>query len=164
MTDRSERWRDWLERLGPALVLFARQWAESHADAEDVVQDAFVRFWRHGRHRARDPRAYLFASVRRSALDRRRGDRRRRRREAAAARPEPMFDAAAGRAERREAVEAALCRLPTEQREVVVMKIWGGLTFRQIGAVLDVSPNTAASRYRYALAALRGALDSEEMT
>ena len=55
----------------------------------------------------------------------------------------------------------ALAALPTEQREVIVMKIWGGLTFKGIGNVLRISPNTAASRYRYALEALRSHLSAE---
>ncbi len=45
----------------------------------------------------------------------------------------------------------ALRSLPTDQSEVVVLKIWEDLTFAQIGELLDVSPATAASRYRYAL-------------
>ena len=46
-------------------------------------------------------------------------------------------------------------RLPHEQREVLVMKIWNDLTFAKIAEALEISPNTAASRYRYALAALK---------
>ena len=45
-----------------------------------------------------------------------------------------------------------------EPREVIALKFDGGLTFREIAAVLGVSPNTAASRYRYAMAELRAAL------
>ena len=46
-------------------------------------------------------------------------------------------------------------RLPNEQREVVILKIWNELTFAEIGSVLEISQNTAASRYRYALGALK---------
>jgi len=52
-------------------------------------------------------------------------------------------------------LERALRELPAEQREVLALKIDGGLTFARISAVLGVSPNTAASRYRYALEKLR---------
>jgi RNA polymerase sigma-70 factor (ECF subfamily) len=45
--------------------------------------------------------------------------------------------------------------LPAEQREVLVMKIWNDLTFAEIGSALGISQNTAASRYRYALSALK---------
>ena len=150
-------WTDWLDRHGAALVLFARQWVPSHADAEDVVQEAFVRFWR-SRPKADDPTAYLFACVRSHALDWRRGQSRRARREAAAARPErtePLFAPRLEQDERRAALEAAVATLPAEQREVLVLKIWGGLTFPQIADALGLSPNTAASRYRYSLAKLR---------
>jgi RNA polymerase sigma-70 factor, ECF subfamily len=46
-------------------------------------------------------------------------------------------------------VSRALSALPDEQREVVALKTFEGLTFEQIGELLDISPNTAASRYRY---------------
>lgn len=50
---------------------------------------------------------------------------------------------------------AAVRRLPDQQREVLTLKVEGELTFAEIGSVLEVSPNTAASRYRYALDRLR---------
>ena len=64
--------------------------------------------------------------------------------------------------ERRIAIEEALQRIPHEQREVLVLKIWGELTFGQIATELELSPNTAASRYRYALAALRQELTAAD--
>ncbi|MDZ7814885.1 MAG: sigma factor-like helix-turn-helix DNA-binding protein [Planctomycetota bacterium] len=45
----------------------------------------------------------------------------------------------------------ALRQLPSDQYEALTLKIYSGLTFRQIGAVTGVSENTAASRYRYAV-------------
>ena len=158
-------WSQWLARHGPAMLLLARQLVAARSDAEDVVQDAFVRFWT-ARHRADDPAAYLFACVRTAALDLRRGSQRRGRREQAVARShtaadEPMFAAAVEQDERRAAVEAALAGLPENQREVVVMKLWARLSFPQIGAALGVPADTAASRYRYALEKLRGRLAEE---
>ena len=102
-------WADWLARHGAALVLFARQWSPSRADAEDVVQEAFVRFWR-SRERAEDPTAYLYGCVKRCAMEMLRSTSRRTRREEAAARgePVPMFACPIERDERRAAVEAAL--------------------------------------------------------
>jgi RNA polymerase sigma-70 factor (ECF subfamily) len=58
-------------------------------------------------------------------------------------------------------VREAVLALPPEQREVVVLHIWGALTLAEIGALTRVSPNTAASRYRYALAKLRESLGDE---
>ena len=164
MAGGSDQWTDWLDRHGAALVLFARQWVSSRADAEDIVQEAFVRFWR-SRQRAMDPTAYLYACVKRGVLDWRRGRTRRSRRERVAARPEVQssFDGPLEQAERRNAIDLALLALPEDQREVLVMKIWGGLSFPQIAEALRISPNTAASRYRYALAKLREQLAEDSI-
>jgi RNA polymerase sigma-70 factor (ECF subfamily) len=154
----ADDWTAWLDAHGPALVLFARQFLPGRADAEDVVQEAFLRFWR-SRQRAADPAAYLFACVKRCALEWLRGESRRSRREEAAAREErtepSLLVGPVEQEERRVVVEAALGQLPPEQREVVVLKIWGELTFPQIATALEIPVNTAASRYRYALARLR---------
>ena len=53
------------------------------------------------------------------------------------------------------ALQSALRMLPDEQREVLVLRIWGQLMFDEAAAVIGVSPNTAASRYRYGLAKLK---------
>jgi RNA polymerase sigma-70 factor (ECF subfamily) len=164
MAGGSDPWTVWLDQHGAALVLFARQWVAGHADAEDVVQEAFVRFWR-SRQRVAEPVAYLYACVRHCALDWQRGRKRQARREEAAARPEAetWFSGPLEQDERRAAVAAALGTLPESQREVLVMKIWGGLTFSQIAEALRTSANTAASRYRYALAKLREQLAEESI-
>src|SRR5947209_19228918 len=75
-----EDWKDCFSELAPGLLLFARQWVRSRADAEDIVQEAFVRFWR--RNHNIDNRALLFTTVRSFALDLIRRDSRRARREA----------------------------------------------------------------------------------
>src|SRR6266567_4927337 len=92
MTNARDEWPVWLDRHGAALVLLARQWVASHADAEDVVQEAFVRFWK-SRHRAVDQKAYLFTCVRNCAMDWQRGRKRQSQREEAVAKPErePLF-------------------------------------------------------------------------
>lgn len=154
-----DAWKEWFQLYGPKLLLCARQWTRTLADAEDVVQDAFIRFWRHQRNLPGEPMALLVTSVRRAALDLARRDGRRAAREersqADGETPFAFFETPLEGDERRAALEEAMARLPREQREVLVLKIWAELTFGQIGAELDVSPNTAASRYRYGLAALR---------
>jgi RNA polymerase sigma-70 factor, ECF subfamily len=162
MADGSNQWTAWLGVHGAALLLFVRQWVAGRADAEDVVQEAFVRFWR-SRDRVADPTAYLYACAKNCALDWQRGRQRRSRREKTTARPEaePMFAATLEQDERRAAIETALTELPEKQREVMVMKIWGGLSFPQIAVALATSADTVASRYRYALAKLHDVLAEE---
>jgi RNA polymerase sigma-70 factor (ECF subfamily) len=160
----SKTWKEWFARHGPKLLLCARQWTRSLADAEDVVQEAFVRYWRNQRGLPGDPQALLVTSVRRAALDLARREGRRAAREQRAdgglEERERYFEPLPGDGdERRQQIEAALRRLPSEQREVLVLKIWQEFTFEQIGGALGIPPNTAASRYRYALAALREELE-----
>ncbi len=158
MTDAHAKqdWRVWFAEHGARLRLVARQWTRSSADADDVLQEAFVRFWQHQRHLPGNPNALVVTSIRRAALDlHRRADRRVVREnlvaadEATATWFEPEVDP------RLQALAGALPALPAEQREVVVLKVWGDLTFEQIGQQLEISPNTAASRWRYAMEALR---------
>ena len=155
----------WLSEQAPRLILFARQWVCCHADAEDVFHTAFVRFWRQ-RHRVRDPIPFLYTCVRRAAANWRRERGRREKRERAV-NPEPVFAIDRDRlaeAETDQAIEEALLRLSDEQREVVVMRIWGELTFPQIGEVLSVSSSTADTRYRSGLKRLRLELDGKIST
>ena len=150
-----EDWKVCFSELAPGLVLFARQFVRTGADAEDIVQDAFVRFWR--KEHSIENRGLLYATVRSVALDLLRRDARRARREANAAleveqTTAPQFDFDDG--SQKELAAAVDC-LPVEQREVLVMKIWNELTFAEIADALGISQNTAASRYRYGLAALK---------
>ncbi len=63
--------------------------------------------------------------------------------------------------ERQKSILAVVERLPPEQKEVLTLKIWGELTFDEIGRTLDLSLNTVASRYRYALQKLKDWLPAE---
>jgi RNA polymerase sigma-70 factor (ECF subfamily) len=130
----------------------------SREEAEDAVQDVFVALVRAGdRLRAvRNLRAYLFASVRRAAMRRLRGCR------ATATLPDdaPAASSAVGDedAEASARLAGAVAALPPEQRGIIALHVDGGLTFAECGEAMGVSPNTAASRYRYALEALRRTL------
>jgi RNA polymerase sigma-70 factor (ECF subfamily) len=158
-------WEEWYDRHGPALLLLARQHVASAADAEDALHDGFVRFWSR-RHVVKDPPAYLYACVRSAALDRSKSARRRERREISEVTATThvlgrMFEASAENREQEALISDALAQLPPEQRDVVVMKLWGELQFDQIADALQISPNTAASRYRYALEKLRTLINEE---
>jgi RNA polymerase sigma-70 factor (ECF subfamily) len=149
------------DRFVPELFRFARMMLDSSQDAEDAVQEVFIGLVR-TRQTLRDVanlRAYLFAALRRETA--RLSASRKARRSLAL---DQVGDVAEPKSLRRESeqtapLERALRGLPAEQREVIALKIDGGLTFAEIACVLGISANTAASRYRYALAKLRLALD-----
>jgi RNA polymerase sigma-70 factor (ECF subfamily) len=154
-------WRRLWADYGPRLLLFARQQTPALGDAEDLVQEAFVRYWKARQTDAALTPALMFTLVKRAAIDLARRDESRRTRETevwSLAEVEPLFDTPAEDRERKELLATALQALPAAQREVLVLKTWGGLTFDEIGETLGVSPHTAASRYRYGLQQLRGSL------
>ena len=165
-------WEVWLAAHGPRLLLFSRQQTRSHEDAQDVVQDALVRLFDKlssgefvGGEESWLP--YLYTSIRRLAIDlSRRDDRRKRREECVVGDAEsdhretfhPWFESDSSDDETRVQLEAALKSLPPKFAEVIIMKVWGEQTFAQIGETLGISQNTAASRYRYGLEALKNNL------
>jgi RNA polymerase sigma-70 factor (ECF subfamily) len=108
--------------------------------------------------------AYLYTTIRRLAIDLGRKDDRRRKREdyvsdeiesEAAHKFDPWFDSDASEEETRSQLERGLKDLPQKFAEVIVLKIWGDKTFAEIGEMLNISQNTAASRYRYGLEILK---------
>lgn len=168
----TSEWREWLETHGPRLLLFARQQTRSQEDAEDVLQDAIVKLVEKiraeefvGGEDAWQP--YLYTTIRRLAIDLSRRDDRRRRREDIVGTDEeaiqaeafdPWFDSESSDDETRSQLESKLRELPPKFAEVILMKIWGERTFAEIGEALGISQNTAASRYRYGLEALKKSL------
>ena len=131
-------------------------------EAEDAVQDVFVRVCTSGRV-PDNPRHYLLRSVRNEAFSRLRKRRLRFWRHAEFSGEARLFERPQGRRdEELEEIEAALRGLPLEQREVVLLKTYEGLTFEEIGRLTGVNPNTAASRYRYGIEKLRETLRAKE--
>ncbi len=132
------------------------------ATAEDAVQEAFVRLCRRDRALVGDPVAYVFASVRNAAID-------------TARRPKPpslepaslyngrAHDPAGAMIDDEDAarLRAAVDGLPDAYRQAVVMKVYAGLTFRQIAEAVDEPMSTVSSRYQRALVTLRDAMRSE---
>jgi RNA polymerase sigma factor (sigma-70 family) len=144
---------------GSALLLFGTAITGERSRAQDAVHEVFVKLLDSAHlSNVRDRKAYLFVSVRNAILN----DSRIRQRNVA-------FEGDAGwfiPPERDYAAEGnlrgALEALPDDQRQVVVLHVWGELTFAQIAEVLEISSSTAASRYRYALAKLREVMCNRE--
>lgn len=132
--------------------------------AEDVLHDVFVALARRaGRLTLTGSlRGYLATSCVNRARDVLRRRERLRREAARPDRPapadEPSPDLAVEAADEAARLLAALAELPDEQRLVVAMHVHGGMKFREVAEMLEISINTVQSRYRYALAALRARL------
>jgi RNA polymerase sigma factor (sigma-70 family) len=137
-----------------ALTLYARQWSDA---PEDVVQDAFVSL---ARQRSVPDRVvpWLYRVVRNAAIASSRGSRRRQRREAKAATNGACF---ASTDDRIDAADASrlLAGLDEETREVIVARIWGGLTFEEVASLQGCSLTTAHRRYQAGLARLQQRLE-----
>jgi RNA polymerase sigma-70 factor (ECF subfamily) len=156
-TPEQTRWRQWLDEFGPGFLLFARQKTRSEADAQDLVQEAVLEAARRQDDGQPPARALVFATIQRRAIDLARAETRRSQRESAtvAEAPEAWFDTLVEDRERARIIQDAMNKLPDIYREVITLKIWGGLTFAEIGESLSIPANTAASRYRYGLEELR---------
>ncbi len=147
----TEAVRQLYEQHGRALLLYARCHVADRANAEDVVQQVFLGLLRGETSAPENPLAYLYRAVRNTALNARR----------AVSQETPLpdhdhwFVHGGGNLEAGLALQAALAELPDEQREIVIMRIWSGLTLEETAAATGVPLNTVASRYRYALEKLR---------
>lgn len=145
------------ERHGPRLVAYARAVAPQFGAAEDIVQSVFCRLIELDRRALRailDVRAYLTTLTRNEALNAARAARRER-----ARRGHTQPPSATAKAHDDE-LAAALAELPRHLREVVVLRHVQELTFDQIEAATGINRNTAASRYKVAMARLRARLDA----
>ena len=139
------------DQHGPALVAYACTFVTDGAAAEDVVHQVFLRLLSAEVTMPDVPVAYVYRAVRNAALNARRSGLR-----GAPLDPEcSVFEHRGGNHEAALALQKALAELPEEQREVVVMRMWSGLTLEEVAAASGVPLNTAASRYRYALEKLR---------
>jgi RNA polymerase sigma factor (sigma-70 family) len=146
-----------VETHSPKFLLYARQQTRSESDAQDLAQEAVIEAAQRTGEDAPPPVALVFATIQRRAIDRARREDRRTVREQAALEPLPVcwFDDSVEDREMKQLLQGAMSRLPDIYSDVITLKIWGGLTFAQIGEVLDIPANTAASRYRYGLVELR---------
>ncbi len=146
---------NWCEALYHAkaaeLLLYGRALGLSHGEAEDVLQETFLALMRRPEPPVQ-PEHYCVRSFRNRVLNYRRGLWRRLAREWEA---RSWFEHSPSESPAEQDAMRALARLPQPQREVIVLKIWHQFTFEEIGDLLNISPNTAAGRYRYGLQKLK---------
>lgn len=134
-------------------MLYARALLSSTAGhaAEDVVQGVFLRLLQGLAATPANPRAYLYAAVRNAAINELRGGRRTAPLETVAAESGLWFRRRVAGRDDSLALQHALRDLPEEQREVVVLRVWCGMTLEEVASATAAPLNTVASRYRYAL-------------
>lgn len=153
---------DWSQELyetkATELILYGRALGLSHAEAQDVLHETFVVLMQQTQRPAKLEH-YCMRSFRNRALNYRRSLWRRLTRELESCR---WFERHNDETPAERAAMRHLADLPVEQREVIVLKIWQRRTFEEIGELLDISPNTAAGRYRYGLQKLKLRLEGED--
>jgi RNA polymerase sigma-70 factor (ECF subfamily) len=156
MADSNQRegLRSEVERLyaeyGPALLVYANSLVRDRATAEDALHQVFLKLLTGKVNLPSEPKPYLFRAVRNGVFNANRMKLRQTDLDSAA-----LFVSPPGFADAGLELEKALADLPDDQRQIVVLKIWGGFTLEEAAELAGVSPNTAGSRYRYAVAKLR---------
>jgi RNA polymerase sigma-70 factor (ECF subfamily) len=160
------------EQHGPALLAYACAILNQRAAAEDVLHQVFLKLLKSTVAMPDNPKAYLYRAVRNAAWNSRRTVSREVSREISGEvewnSNEAWFVARSFRTEEVSVedalgLQAALLKIPEEQREIIVMKIWGEMTYEEVALVAGISPNTVASRYRYGLSKLRELMAPSEV-
>ena len=148
----------WFEDEAAALVLYARRWF-GQAEAEEVVQEAFMKLAQQ-RTRPGHVRGWLYTTVRHAAISRIRSSSRRRAREEKVSEDEPgCFERHPGDYLDAKTAQQALDTLPANEKEIVTLRIWAGLTLKEIAGIVGGSVPTVFRQYRAALGRLREAMD-----
>lgn len=148
----------WFRRSSARLLRLARSRVRDQAEAEDVVQDSVLAIWRkQAEGGIQDLDAYANRAVWLNA-----GKRAARRKDWTPLDGEDGFEPVAPLGgldyEDASALADARAALPEAQRAILELRYDLGLSFREAAEALSISLNTAASRARYALAALRESL------
>ena len=168
--ERSKTYEQGLRELygeyGRPLFRYALALTCSAEDAEDAVQEVFLRLAREWPRflKVRNARAYLLTATRNAAYSSLRSHRRR----------QTLEDTLSDRLPSGQLLESepasltsialrqAFCELPVEQRDVLALKVFHGMTFREVAETIGASINTVAGRYRYGVQKLREALEEQD--
>lgn len=145
-----------------ALAAYALRRCDTPEDAADVVAETFAVAWRRIRQvpAGRDATLWLFGAARKVLANHRRGERRRARlSRRLSAEPPRAATAIEQRAGDLDLARAALARLPEQQRELLGLVAWEGLSSGELAAVLGCSENAAKIRLHRARRALQQELE-----
>ena len=154
----SKQLAQWYEAHGAELMLYARQW-NADQQAEDVVQDAFIRLLRQ-RKCPDNVRAWLFRVVRNCSISRARRLQLRRQADRQIARPESSwFESRHDDLIDAKLVQDILKTLPSNLREIVLLRIWGQMSFREISQIVNKSIPWVHHGYKEALEIIRKKLE-----
>ena len=145
------RVRTLYEQHGAVLLAYARSLLQDRAASEDVLHQVFMKLLQGPVTINGQPLHYLCRAIRNTAFNYRRNHSRERELPANGA----WLESPPGLEEIGLTIQAALDELPDEQREIIVLRVWGQLTFDEAAAALGIPANTAASRYRYGLVKLK---------
>jgi RNA polymerase sigma-70 factor (ECF subfamily) len=143
------------EQHGPVLLAYGISLLHDRSASEDVLHQVFTKLLQTGAVINGQPLHYLYRAIRNTALNHQRNHSR----ERPLASNGHWLESPRGLEEVGLALQSALKELPVEQREIIVLRVWGQMTFEEAALALDISPSTAASRYRYGLAKLKERLE-----
>lgn len=160
-TDEQSHWCEAIyDAKAAELILYGRALGLGHGEAEDVLQETFLGLMQLPFAPGK-PEHYCVRSFRNRALNYRRTLWRRLTREwQVLADGHQWFEKSPDESPEEIAAMRCLAELPVDQREVIVLKVWHGCTFEEIGGLLEISPNTAAGRYRYGLQKMKLKLET----
>jgi len=150
-----DRIRRLYEEHGRGLMAYACSFLNGFTAAEDVLHQVFERLLRGGIKLDDPPVPYLYRAVRNASLNYVRDRSRDRELD------DGWLESPPGMEEAAVVLQSALRELPEEQREMIVLRVWGQMSFDEAGATLGISPKTAASRYRYGLLKLRAQFNAD---
>ena len=154
----SKQLAQWYEAHGTELMLYARQW-NANQQAEDVVQDAFIRLLRQ-RKCPDNVRAWLFRVVRNCSISRARRLQLRKQAAREIARPEDQwFESRRDDLIDAKLVQDLLQTLPSNLREIVLLRIWGQMSLREISQFVNKSVPWIHHGYKEALEIIRKKLE-----
>ena len=137
------------EQHSRGLLAYACSFVASFASAEDVLHQVFERLLRGDIQIAESPAPYLYRAVRNASLNQIRSSAR------DVELDDGWLESPAGMRQTAFELQSALQELPAEQREIILLHVWAQMSFDEAANALGISPNTAASRYRYGLTKLR---------